>query len=381
MAEGRVLIVDDEQSIRRICSLYLKAEGLDVETLDGAEGLDEKLAQNAPDVIVLDLNMPGMDGFAATQHLKSTEKTSQIPILILSGRQDIEDKRNAMLNCGADDYLTKPFDPKELITRIEVLRNRHRQQLKTMASIHELEQRVESLQSSLAETMEKRSYFKDAMLELIDDTYLTPLKLITEMVDSIEAEDAHSSAKVEGLLQKTRQLQIILDKLMELKNYRSGKINPHFRYISIGNLLDNLLEHFTGKAKSAGIEFEFFSPNPEFQVLTDPDRVRRAIGLLLDRAIYITKTGKVEFDVSVDAKEMRITVSDNIPGDNDSLEVAEEERPVPLTDESMEKIKSRSILLKLPLARNIIEKINGKLVMSTFGSLGSRISIQLPLKT
>jgi DNA-binding response OmpR family regulator len=322
MAEGKVLIVDDEPSIRRICSLYLKAEGMSVDTLEKAENIDSAALEHKPDVIVLDLNMPGTDGFRATQILKSKQDTKSIPILILSGRQNIDDKRNAMLDCGADDYLTKPFDPKELITRIEVLRKRALEQKQRLSTIEELEEKLEGMQSNINHQLNTRKYFQDTVIDLLNKDYIIPLKMINEMIDSLRFTDSVNAAKYERLLERTRQLETVLSKLNELHDYRKGKIQPHFRYISIGMLLDNLLEQYEKKARRRMISFSYHSPNAEFKVLTDPDRVRRAVTLLLDRAISITKTGKVEFDISVNSSDLQITISDNMPveGEPNSLD-------------------------------------------------------------
>jgi two-component system alkaline phosphatase synthesis response regulator PhoP len=125
MMHRKVLLVDDEQSILRICSLYLQAEGMTVTALQHANSIVDVVREENPDVIVLDLNLPGTDGFAAVQSLKRAAETANIPILILSGRSSIEDKKTALLLCGADDYMTKPFDPDELVTRISVLHRRN----------------------------------------------------------------------------------------------------------------------------------------------------------------------------------------------------------------------------------------------------------------
>ena len=142
---GTILVVDDEPSIRRICTLYLKNKGLRVQTLEDADDIVGLVTQQKPDVIVLDLNMPGLDGFAAAQRLKDCYSTSDIPILVLSGRQDLADKWNAMVDCGADDYITKPFDPEELVTRLVVLLRRKRETDRQSEIINVLESHIAEL--------------------------------------------------------------------------------------------------------------------------------------------------------------------------------------------------------------------------------------------
>ena len=113
---GRVLLVDDEVSIQRAVGPLLRSRGYDVETADtGAEAL-RLVADRAPDLIVLDLGLPDIEGTEVCRRLRETTK---VPIIVLSARGAEADKVNA-LDLGADDYVTKPFGPEELLARIRV---------------------------------------------------------------------------------------------------------------------------------------------------------------------------------------------------------------------------------------------------------------------
>ena len=112
----RVLVVDDETSIRRYLRAALTAQGLAVyEAADGQEALNAVLAHR-PDLIILDLGLPDIDGIEVTRRLR---EWSQTPIIILSVREAEQDKI-AALDAGADDYLTKPFGTGELLARMRV---------------------------------------------------------------------------------------------------------------------------------------------------------------------------------------------------------------------------------------------------------------------
>jgi len=116
----RVLIVDDEPRILKFLDLKLKASGYEVLTANnGREALAQVQAQE-PDLLVLDVVMPGMDGF---ETLKQVRAISSLPVIILSAREANADKIKG-LTLGADDYLAKPFNPDELIARIEAVRRR-----------------------------------------------------------------------------------------------------------------------------------------------------------------------------------------------------------------------------------------------------------------
>src|SRR5262249_29916147 len=111
MKEGRVLVVDDEEHIRKAVGRALTARGYQVEMApDGEEALSKAQAFQ-PDLVVLDLNLPQLDGFSVVRQLRTR---NQVPILVLSVREDESDKVTA-LDLGADDYLTKPFGTDELM--------------------------------------------------------------------------------------------------------------------------------------------------------------------------------------------------------------------------------------------------------------------------
>ncbi|MBU6152047.1 MAG: response regulator, partial [Chloroflexi bacterium] len=108
-----ILVADDEKNILELCRLYLVKEGFTVETaIDGQEVLD-KVRRSRPDLVVLDIMMPRIDGLEVCRRLR---KDTSIPIIMLTARGDDVDKVVG-LELGADDYVTKPFNPRELVAR------------------------------------------------------------------------------------------------------------------------------------------------------------------------------------------------------------------------------------------------------------------------
>jgi two-component system OmpR family response regulator len=118
---AKVLVVDDEENIRQLLSVSLKFQGYEVETAaDGPAALDRCRAAK-PDVLVLDVMMPGMDGFGLLRRLRADGV--EAPALFLSARDTVEDKING-LTIGGDDYVTKPFSLEEVVARLQVLLRR-----------------------------------------------------------------------------------------------------------------------------------------------------------------------------------------------------------------------------------------------------------------
>jgi DNA-binding response OmpR family regulator len=114
-AQQTILVVEDEQAIASFVSLYLKNAGYAVRAVTTGAGALNAVASEMPSLIVLDLNLPDMDGVEICRRIR---KTSDVPILMLTARDEDVDKIIG-LEVGADDYLTKPFNPRELVARVK----------------------------------------------------------------------------------------------------------------------------------------------------------------------------------------------------------------------------------------------------------------------
>ncbi len=113
-----VLIVDDEPMARTLLRLMLVRAGFNVsEAEDGFDAL-EKIQANQPDIILLDVMMPGMDGFSVCESIRQQEETSKLPVIMLSAKTDL-DSINKGLRVGATKYLTKPISPEELTRHVK----------------------------------------------------------------------------------------------------------------------------------------------------------------------------------------------------------------------------------------------------------------------
>lgn len=119
----KILVVDDETSIRELVKYNLEKAGYSAECV--ADGLSamKKIETDPPDLVMLDLMLPGMDGLEICRNIRQTEKIRLLPVIMLTAR-DEEIDRVVGLEIGADDYLTKPFSPRELVARVKALLRR-----------------------------------------------------------------------------------------------------------------------------------------------------------------------------------------------------------------------------------------------------------------
>jgi two-component system phosphate regulon response regulator PhoB len=123
MAKESLLVVEDEASILELLSYNLSKEGYDVTEVTTGEAALDRARSDPPDLILLDLMLPGLDGFDVCRLLKGEQKTRHIPIVMLTAKGEEADIVTG-LELGADDYITKPFSPKELVARIRAVLRR-----------------------------------------------------------------------------------------------------------------------------------------------------------------------------------------------------------------------------------------------------------------
>jgi two-component system alkaline phosphatase synthesis response regulator PhoP len=123
MARGRILIIDDEEDLIELVRYNLEQEGFQVEGVtDGESGL-RRAVQKMPDLILVDLMLPGMDGLEVCRALRADNRTASVPIIMLTAKST-ESDRIVGLELGADDYVVKPFSPRELAARIKAVLRR-----------------------------------------------------------------------------------------------------------------------------------------------------------------------------------------------------------------------------------------------------------------
>lgn len=123
MQKNRILIVEDEESLLKLESILLSSKGYNVTgVMDGRSALDE-ITANPPDLVILDIMLPELDGFEVCRHIKENPATKNIPVVMLTAKKNSQDYARGM-EMGADAYMTKPFKSAKVIETIEGLLNK-----------------------------------------------------------------------------------------------------------------------------------------------------------------------------------------------------------------------------------------------------------------
>lgn len=118
ISQKKILVVEDEKELTALVSLHMKMAGFEVLTADNGEKALYLSREEKPDLIILDLILPKIDGWQVCEHLRQDAVTKDIPVIMLTARTQIEDKLKGF-EAGADDYVTKPFSPRELVARVK----------------------------------------------------------------------------------------------------------------------------------------------------------------------------------------------------------------------------------------------------------------------
>ena len=150
-----ILIVDDDEHIRKLLTIHLKQEGYQVSTAKDGEKAKTLLHKERYDLAIVDIMMPIVDGYELTKYIR---KNYDIPVILLTAKGQLEDKEKGFLS-GTDDYVVKPFEPKELIYRMKALFRRYDQNIDDVIQLHET-------------TINKKSY----EVKIGEQSFLLPLK-------------------------------------------------------------------------------------------------------------------------------------------------------------------------------------------------------------
>ncbi len=160
---AKILIVDDEESVHKLISAYLKRHGFEAVSCLNSSKIIETVQQTRPDLILMDLMMPKLDGISATRRIRNLDNGTYLPIIVVTARREVKEMAQA-LEAGADDYITKPFEFEELIARIKNMLRLKRLQERLLVKTQELDeanQQIQRLNHVLVETnkrLQKKVY-------------------------------------------------------------------------------------------------------------------------------------------------------------------------------------------------------------------------------
>jgi DNA-binding response OmpR family regulator len=313
LAQSNIMVVDDNPDNLKVLEDMLRQEGYEVRSFPRGRLALTAAMRNPPDLILLDINMPEMNGYEVCEHLKSTEEVSGIPVIFLSALDETEDKVKAF-RTGAVDYISKPFQFEEVQARVETHLKVHALQLALKQQNEHLEETVAARTRELAQAKERLTMLdrsKSDFLNLISHEFRTPLVglfgvselILEEMSSTLE----HNELK-EMFEHSRRRILSILDDALLLTHIDVNGENLRSAPVSLSAALSRAIESTTEFAESHHVKL---NPVPADLglILGHEDMLVRAFHALLETAVKFSEEGeavRTECDVVADSRRVII---------------------------------------------------------------------------
>ncbi|MBN1487446.1 MAG: hybrid sensor histidine kinase/response regulator [Anaerolineae bacterium] len=390
--KANILIVDDAPTNLRLLSQMLMVEGYEVCTLTSGKQALSYVRESLPDLILLDIMMPGMTGYEVCEVLKTDPHVQDIPIIFISALNDVQDKLQAF-SVGGVDYIAKPFEFKEVIVRVEThlaLRNLQHQLL---AANQELEKRLSQLANvnqQLEHTnieLQSRNAELDAFAHTVAHDIKNPLSAILSFSyilenrqDRLTPEKITDYAKM--ISQNGRKMRTIVDELLLLASVRRME-DVQMRPLDMDSIVKESLERLTSMLQK--YEFQLILPDNWPTALGYAPWIEEVWANYISNAIKHgvggnSETGhnvplSVELGATVQSmNEIRYWVRDNGPG----IAVEDQERIfAPFT--RLRYAHAEGHGLGLSIVQRIISKLGGQVGVDSEVGLGSCFWFTLPV--
>jgi signal transduction histidine kinase len=368
--KGRILIADDNTAGVDTLTLFLADEGFLVAGVNSGADALEMIESFKPDVLILDVRMPGMDGFQVLQSIRENPATTELPVIMVTAMSDTQDVVYA-LELGANDYISKP-------PQVEILVARVRTQLKLKALMDQ--RRRDLVQLRQLDSM------KDNFLAVAAHDLKNPLhnigfgaELLKEYAEQLEEAARNEMLTIIGTIESaSATMQVIVDDYLDLQTMRAGQFVINRETVDLTAVIKDVLDQIRVRATGKALTLETHLSDDLPSVNGNPDRLAQVIGNLVSNAIKFSPPGAV---VTVRAMPrttggLRIEVEDNGPG------IPAEE--MDLLFQEFARLSNRptggekSSGVGLSIARRLVELHGGTIGAKSVRGQGSTFWIELP---
>lgn len=370
-SEYKILIVDDVLSNVLLLKILLSNEKFQISTAMGGKEALEKVQQDIPDLILLDIMMPDVDGFEVTRQLRSMpEPYCDISIIFLTALNGTAEIVKGF-QIGANDFISKPFSKEELIIRVK-------HQISLIAAKRIILEQKEALQNSI--------YSRDKMYSVIAHDLRSPMgsiKMMLNMVILTLSKDAIGGEMYEmlSLANKTTEETFdLLDNLLKWTKSQTGRLNVVFQQSELISLTEGVLEIFTKLAELKQLTIKLDAPET-CEVYADRDMVKSVLRNLLSNAIKFSKPGGV----------VTVRIRDNVPEEGGMVVMSVEDTGLGISEEAQKKLlkiethfstfgtnKEEGSGLGLLLCLDFVVKNGGRLWFTSQEGVGTTFNFSIP---
>ncbi len=364
----RILAVDDTRDNLILVQTILESEGYEIDLVtDGIKAL-QQVEKSPPDLILLDVMMPGMDGYEVTRRIRKNPAFSYIPILLITAFHESSVVEG--LDAGADDFIRKPFDTDELLARVRsLLRLKH-----SLDEQQKMARQREDFVSRLTHDLRTPLVAADRMLNLFElETFC---KLSPEMKQAIAV-----------MIRSNQNLMQMVNTLLEVYRFEAGKKTLNYQSCNLREIAQEVVSELTPLTSEKGLTLkidtdELNSLGQNFGVVMgDALELRRVINNLIGNAIKFTDTGGIT---------IRISETSSKSGEQDWVTIEVEDTGYGIAPEDQATIferfrqgrnKRSGSGLGLHLSHRIVEAHDGTIKVRSEPNKGSIFTVQLPKYT
>lgn len=299
---GRILIVDDERPPRQLLKQILQAEGHEVRDAESADQACEMIDEHLPDVILMDVMMPGRTGFELCRELKARHDTAHIPILLISGLSDRDDRLKG-IEAGANDFIGKPLDVRNVTLRV---RN-------AVYSKH-LHDRVDAAYRELKALEELR----DNLTHMIIHDLRSPLTGVMGYMELLQmtAEDkldAEERETLESVYKITDIVMAMINSVLDVNRLEQNQMPVSKKPTDLVPIINEVLRMLTPKTAKHIIRFD--QADDSVTAFCDPNITHRVFtNLIMNAAAFTPPNSEIVIRIEPTPKEVVMQVKDNGPG-------------------------------------------------------------------
>ncbi|MEM6648451.1 MAG: ATP-binding protein, partial [Bacteroidota bacterium] len=318
-----LLVVDDNEDIRQYIADCLGGTYRIVEAHDGEAGL-KQAQQHRPDLIITDLMMPNVDGYAFTANVRADDDLAHTPVIILSAKTSQETVIRG-LEHGADEYIAKPFNARELKIRIANLLQLRSQERELKELNEQLEEKVEDQVRTILhqrevyeaeliaekEKVEEASRLKSTILNNMSHEFRTPLSAIISSAEILEMEVEGELQEFAGFARTNgERLLKTLAAVLELAELEDSNAAWQAKNINLVPAIQQTYQRYLPAAVDKGLDLRVSIAQPYILGFFDPRALERLLGVLVDNALKFTERGEIVIEAGHDAQAPFVRVRD-----------------------------------------------------------------------